>query len=87
MKRKELLSSSTYWSTQFQIEIYRAVRDALEKWKKPTHLFITELGISSYKFGQIMNGDWIGTVEEFCRIMVKLKKAPKIIIENLKNQK
>lgn len=85
MERKELLSSPEYWETNFQIEIWEVVRDYSRG--KYIDEVRKELAISDKKLSEIIAGDWKGTVEEFVRIMLVCNKVPKIVIENLEDQK
>lgn len=90
MKRKELLNSKGYWLAQTQIAqviIWETVSQYLNiKHISPSE-FATLAGISLYKVKKILKGDWSGTMVEYIQVMIACKKAVKIQVEELKNQK
>ena len=87
MNRKELISSPTYWLTQFQIDFFRIVKEYqlindLDKWQLQSDLDITE-----HKLNQILSGDAYLTFDEICNLSVKMNKAPKLTFVDLNTVK
>lgn len=83
MKRKDLLNSSTYWLTQFQIDFFRIVKEYqlindLDKWQLQS-----DLDISEHKLNQILSGEAYLTFDEICNLSVKMNKAPKLTFVDL----
>lgn len=83
MNRKELISSPTYWLTQFQIDFFRIVKEYqlindLDKWQLQSDLDITE-----HKLNQILSGEAYLTFDEICNLSVKMNKAPKLTFVDL----
>lgn len=83
MNRKELISSPTYWLTQFQIDFFRIVKEYqlindLDKWQLQSDLDITE-----HKLNQILSGEAYLTFDEICNLSVKMNKAPKLTFADL----
>lgn len=83
MDRKELISSSEYWLTQFQIDFFRLVKEYqlindLDKWQLQD-----DLDLSEHKLNQILSGDAYLTFDEICRLSIKMNKAPKLSFVDL----
>ena len=83
MKRKDLLNSSTYWLTQFQIDFFRIVKEYqlindLDKWQLQN-----DLDLSEHKLNQILSGEAYLTFDEICNLSVKMNKAPKLTFVDL----
>ena len=83
MKRKDLLNSSTYWLTQFQIDFFRVVKEYqlindLDKWQLQN-----DLGLSENKLNQILCGEAHLTFDEICTLSIRMNKAPKLTFIDL----
>lgn len=83
MKRKDLLNSSTYWLTQFQIDFFRIVKEYqlindLDKWQLQN-----DLGLTEHKLNQILAGEAYLTFDEICKLSIRMNKAPKLTFIDL----
>ncbi len=83
MKRKDLLNSSTYWLTQFQIDFFRIVKEYqlindLDKWQLQN-----DLDLSEHKLNQILSGEAYLTFDEICKLSIRMNKAPKLTFIDL----
>ena len=83
MKRKDLLNSSTYWLTQFQIDFFRIVKEYqlindLDKWQLQNDLDLCE-----HKLNQILSGEAYLTFDEICKLSIRMNKAPKLTFIDL----
>lgn len=92
MIRKELISSSQYWITQFHIQLYSTFINAREIVdNKERRLRQTTLAKrTEYAPSQI--SDWINgvtqpSIEVYVKLLIAMEMVPKITIENLKDQK
>lgn len=87
MTRKELIKGPGYWIVQIQIVMYEQVTGYMLQKGLSIEQFSKESGISEYKLKQITDGDYIGTIQEMTAVLLACGKVPKIIVENLKDQK
>ena len=87
MTREELISSPEYWVTQIEI----VLREELENYKKVNkgrlHHLAKKAGVSTSLVSLIYNGHKVPTMTDMVKILLALGKVPKIVIEELKDQK
>jgi hypothetical protein len=83
MSREELVSSVEYWTANYQITLFNEINNWSNgrKDKECAEL----LGISLFKYKQIKNGDWKGSIKEYTSILLKIGKVSTITIKNIDN--
>lgn len=81
MQREQLVNSVEYWITQYQIALF----ESIDKWSNGRKDIECAklLGISLYKFKQIKNGDWKGSIKEYTTILLKIGKVSTITIKDI----
>jgi hypothetical protein len=87
MTRKQLLKSPEYWLAQMQIGVYEAVVGYMMSHGLTPSDFCEKKKLDRKVIEKVIDGDWVGTASEFCKIILACDKVPVIKIENLKEQK
>ena len=81
--RDELLRSETYYTTQTQLKLFRAVEDYLAAENLTRAEFAEKLGVSKGRVSQILNGDFNGRLDRLVALSLAAGKAPVIEFRDL----
>ena len=78
MERKDIIQSPEYWAGRIKIELFRCAKACMEENSIGTKSLRNRLGISKQKCKNLLNCDFNGNLDSFCKIALKSGFVPKI---------
>lgn len=82
MKRKELVTSSGYWTADIQIKLYNAIDKFMKENKMNRTKLAEHLGVSKGYVSQILNGDFDHKISKLVDLVLAIGKIPNLCLEN-----
>lgn len=80
---RELLKTSTYWTTLIQADLYAAVESYMEKHALTRVALAKQLGVTKGYITQVLNGDFDHRISKLVEIALAVGKAPVISFEDI----
>lgn len=76
MKRNELLSNPSYWTSELQMELYRQITDYMKKNDMNKSQLAQKLGCTKGYVSQLLNGDFDHKMSKFFELALAIGKVP-----------
>lgn len=83
MKREELISSPVYWTVEIQMELFRMLKEYMEKENLNQTELAEKLGFTKGYISQILNGNFDHRISKFVELAIAVGKVPRIVFDDL----
>jgi len=77
-KYKELIKSPEYWHEKFQNELYRQLKDFMDKTGKSQNDIAEDLKVSKSYISQILNGKFNFTLKKLIDLSLYMERIPEL---------
>lgn len=78
MEREELITSSEYWITKIQIDLYNCAEQFMQEHSKNRTQFAEYLGVSKGYVTQLLNGDYDNRLSKMVELALACGYIPQV---------